>query len=104
MSSELLVSNITLWPGVASFVEFAIGISLLLAFYRVVRGPDHTDRVVVLDFMTGAIICLVLFHAIENQSSVYLAVALMLAVISFIGTVALARYLFNRSPWHKPHG
>ena len=86
----------TLWPWVSTLVEFSIGLALLLAFFRVVRGPDHVDRVVVLDFMTGTFICLVLFHAIQERSSLYLVVGLVLAVISFLGTVALARYLFNR--------
>ena len=91
-----LLLGATLWPWVPAFVEICIGGSLLLAFFRVLKGPDHTDRVIVLDFMNGSFICLVLFHAIEQRSSLYLAVALVLAVLSFLGTVALARFLFQR--------
>ncbi len=93
-----LLGASSLYPGVAVIVKFSIAAALLLAFWRLIKGPDHTDRVVVLDFITGAFICLVLFHAIEQRSALYLGVALILAVISFLGTVSLARFLTTRKP------
>ncbi|MGF1452215.1 MAG: monovalent cation/H+ antiporter complex subunit F [Opitutales bacterium] len=103
MFFDFAILAVQLWPGIDIFVELCIAVALVLGFVRVVKGPDHADRVVVLDFITGAFICLVLFHAIEQRSSLYLAVALFLAVISFLGTVALARYLFNRRRQRRPH-
>ncbi len=70
-----------------------IAIAFLLAFFRLLRGPLIADRVLALDLISGLCLATLILVALESDNSTYLNVAMALAVISFLGTVALARYL-----------
>lgn len=71
--------------------------AMALAFVRLVRGPSLADRVVALDLITviGVALCGVV--AVTSAQPVFLDVAVVLALISFVGTVAFARYLSLRN-------
>ncbi|MEX1311355.1 MAG: cation:proton antiporter [Candidatus Sulfomarinibacteraceae bacterium] len=69
---------------------------LLLGFVRLVRGPSLPDRVVALDFITAVAVAASGVWAIATGNPVFLDVAMVLALISFVGTVAFARYLERR--------
>jgi multicomponent Na+:H+ antiporter subunit F len=78
----------------ASFIALAmLGIALLLALVRLIRGPTLPDRVVALDLMTILAAGTTAVYAIAARQPVFLDVALVVALISFLGTVAFARYL-----------
>jgi len=67
--------------------------AVLLAFVRLVRGPSLPDRVVAYD-LTGVLsVGIIALAAIALDQAFLLDVAIVLAVIAFLGTVALARYL-----------
>lgn len=78
----------------------AIGLlvmAMFLAVVRLIRGPNLGDRILALDMITvlgagfiGAITVLTGF-------SLYIDIAIALALVSFLSTVALARYLFARA-------
>jgi multisubunit Na+/H+ antiporter MnhF subunit len=70
-----------------------IGLAFLLALFRLARGPGVVDRIVALDLMAGLSIGFTVLLALRYRESAYLNIALCLAFIAFIGTVALARYL-----------
>ncbi len=74
-----------------------LGLALVLAFVRLLRGPNLPDRVVALDLMTtiGVAVCGV--YAVTMDKLLYLDVAIVMALITFVGTVALARYLEEKS-------
>jgi len=68
----------------------------LFCIVRAVRGPTAPDRVVAIDALTAIIVtCLVLLGVIY-QASFYLDVALVYAFLSFLGTVAISKYLEGR--------
>jgi multicomponent Na+:H+ antiporter subunit F len=58
-----------------------------------VRGPAAADRAVAIDGMTVIAIALIVFIAYWAGRIIYLDVALVYALISFVGIIALARYL-----------
>jgi multicomponent Na+:H+ antiporter subunit F len=66
--------------------------SVVLAFIRLIKGPSLQDRVVALDFMTVAIVAFCGLAAIRYGTSAFLDVALVLALVGFLATVALARF------------
>jgi multicomponent Na+:H+ antiporter subunit F len=68
-------------------------ISLLISFWRFLKGPTCADRVLALDIMTVNGISLIVFLAFTAQRIIYLDVALVYAVLSFLGGIAVARYL-----------
>ena len=65
----------------------------LLALIRLLKGPDITDRVVALDLIAGIILAYTLFQAMVQADMNFINVSLAIAVIAFLGTVAIARYL-----------
>ena len=71
-------------------------ISLLaaaLAFVRLLVGPTIPDRAVGLDGMTIIAISIIAFVAYFSGRVIYLDVALIYGVVSFLGVVALGRYV-----------
>lgn len=70
--------------------------ALVIVFVRLVRGPTLPDRVVALDLMATLIIAISAAYSVETDQPAYLDAAIVLALITFLGTVAFAYYL-NRS-------
>lgn len=72
-----------------------IGLAMALNLWRLVRGPDATDRVLALDTLTVNAIALLVLFGIRADSSAYFEAALILAAMSFVGTAALCKYLLR---------
>ena len=70
--------------------------SVVLAFFRLVRGPTLADRVVALDMMTVLLASFCGLFAISSREPAFIDVAVVLALIGFLATVALARYAERR--------
>ncbi len=69
------------------------GSAFLLALYRFVKGPSPADRVVAFDVMTIVAITGIVLTALLEGRGVYLDVALIYALLSFLGVIVVARYL-----------
>ncbi|MCY4305587.1 MAG: monovalent cation/H+ antiporter complex subunit F [Aestuariivita sp.] len=69
-----------------------IFVTVLLAFVRLILGPSLPDRVVALDMMTVAIVSVCGLAAVQSGDSAFLDVAVVLALVGFLATVALARF------------
>ena len=67
--------------------------AVILALVRMIKGPTGADRVVALDVMTIVSISLIVYIASFLKRVIYLDVAMVYALISFIGVVSVARYL-----------
>lgn len=67
-------------------------VSVGFGFIRLVLGPSLADRVVALDMMTVAIVAFCGLAAIRSFDAAFLDVALVLALVGFLATVALARF------------
>jgi multicomponent Na+:H+ antiporter subunit F len=70
-----------------------LGVALLLALLRLIRGPQLPDRVVALDLMVMPGIGIAAACAVAFDQPVLLDVASVMALIGFLGTVAFAYYL-----------
>lgn len=68
-------------------------IAAILNVYRLIKGPDAPDRVLALDTLYINTIGLIVLLGISLGTHMYLEGALLIAVMGFIGTVALAKYL-----------
>ena len=71
----------------------AIGVSFLIAAWRLVRGPDAPDRVLAIDTLYVNAVALVVALGIAYETQTLFEAALLVAVIGFVSTVALARYV-----------
>ncbi|MDP1594352.1 MAG: K+/H+ antiporter subunit F [Gallionella sp.] len=72
-----------------------IGLAMSLNLWRLARGPDATDRVLALDTLSINAIALLVLFGIRAGSSAYFEAALILATMSFVGTVVLCKYLLR---------
>lgn len=82
---------------VAVAIAFAmLAAALLLVFVRLVRGPTTADRVVALDLAAALAVGLVALHALDAGLGELLQVATVVALLSFLGTVAFAAYVSRR--------
>ena len=70
-----------------------LAFAAVLAFIRLVRGPTLPDRVIAIDLMGVLIVCLLVVVAASTAQQAFLDVAIVIALISFVGTVAYARYV-----------
>ena len=66
---------------------------LFLAFVRLVRGPTLPDRVVALDLTATQVVGLIVVYALATHQSVLLDVAMVMALVGFLGAVAFAYYV-----------
>ncbi len=71
-------------------------VSIALTFVRMIKGPTAADRTVALDGMTIITISLIVYIAYYMNRIIYLDIAIVYALMSFIGVVAVARYLEGR--------
>ncbi|MFN2308609.1 MAG: K+/H+ antiporter subunit F [Gammaproteobacteria bacterium] len=77
-------------------VAFALmALALLLNLWRVVRGPDLPDRVLALDTLYINSIALLVLFGIHLDTAIYFEAALLIAMMGFVGTVAVAKYLLR---------
>jgi multisubunit Na+/H+ antiporter MnhF subunit len=82
---------------VATTIAFAlIAAGVLAALVRLVKGPSLADRVVATDlFLTFLVMGSAVYSAREGRG-VYLEVMLMVAVVGFLGTAMVARFIDRR--------
>ncbi|WP_101674324.1 K+/H+ antiporter subunit F [Alloalcanivorax mobilis] len=75
-------------------VGFAlIVLALLLNLYRLLRGPTLPDRALALDTMYVNAIALIVLYGIATDSKLYFEAAMLIALIGFVSTVAVAKYM-----------
>jgi multicomponent Na+:H+ antiporter subunit F len=70
-----------------------IGLAILLCFLRMLKGPTAPDRAVAVDTIATITTALLVLLGSIFERYVYLDVALVYAVLTFIGLVAIARFL-----------
>ncbi|QRQ88981.1 K+/H+ antiporter subunit F [Cupriavidus oxalaticus] len=70
-----------------------LGLAFLLTFARLLRGPSLPDRILALDTLNINAIALIVLLGISLDSAMFFEAALLIAVMGFVGTVALSKYL-----------
>jgi len=70
-----------------------LGAAAVLTLVRLARGPSVADRVVALELLGTIAIGMIAAAAVVSGASALLDVALIVALVAFLGTVAFARYI-----------
>ncbi|HWS12466.1 MAG TPA: K+/H+ antiporter subunit F [Rhodocyclaceae bacterium] len=70
---------------------------LAMAFcgFRLLRGPDLPDRILALDTLYINALALVVLMGIQFRSTAFFEAALLIALLGFVGTVAMTKYLLR---------
>ncbi len=74
-----------------------LSVSMILTFIRFVRGPRVVDRVIALDLIITIGIAFITVFSIRSGKELFLDVAMILALIAFLGTVAFSYYLEKKA-------
>jgi multicomponent K+:H+ antiporter subunit F len=83
---------------VSTLLPFAIGaltLALLLNAYRLLRGPGLADRILALDTMYINAMALLILVGIRLGTAVFFEAALVIALMGFVGTVVLAKFVIR---------
>ena len=75
------------------FALTLLPIAAVLTFIRLAKGPTLPDRVIAIDLIGVLLVCLLVVVAGVTAAQAFLDVAMVVALISFVGTVAYARYI-----------
>lgn len=67
----------------------------LFASWRVIRGPTVPDRVVALDTIGTNVVAIAVLFALASREGLFITVGLVLAIIGFISTVTVAKYVIE---------
>ena len=78
-----------------SIAMLLLGLAIALNLWRLVIGPSLPDRILALDTMYINAIALLVLFGIYQGSMLYFEAALLIAVMGFVGTVALSKYLLR---------
>ncbi len=72
-----------------------IGLSLLLNLWRLLIGPSVPDRILALDTMYINTIALIILYGMTMGTALYFEAALLIAMLGFVSTVAVCKYLLR---------
>ena len=73
-----------------------LSLSGVMVFIRFVIGPSLSDRIIALDLLITIGIGIIAIYSIVNNRPTFLDIAMILALIAFLGTVAFSYYLEKR--------
>jgi multicomponent Na+:H+ antiporter subunit F len=81
-------------PGIPFLVAMTmLALAAGLTFIRLAKGPTLPDRVIAIDLIGVVLVCVLVLMAGATAQGAFLDVAMVVALISFVGTVAYARYI-----------
>jgi len=68
-------------------------ISILIALYRIIKGPTTPDRAVALDMIGVNLISIIAIVSIVLKTKAFLEAILILGILAFISTIAISKYV-----------
>ena len=79
-----------------NFSFFFFGLAIILSFTRIILGPLTPDRVIALEMISVFVVGIILLYAMESNQWILLDVAMIVALISFLGAVTFAFFIEKR--------
>jgi multisubunit Na+/H+ antiporter MnhF subunit len=74
-----------------------LGLAAACFLYRLLRGPRLADRVIGVDGLLVVGISAIAIRAMQSESGAFLPVAVVVALVGFVGTAAVARFIEGQS-------
>lgn len=75
---------------------FVVSIALLLSLWRLLRGPTVPDRILALDTLSVTAIAELMLLGMHLKTFIYFEAALIIAMLGFVSTVLLSKYIVRR--------
>ena len=89
-----MLSSIVL-QGAMMITTALVVLALLMNVWRMIIGPTVTDRILALDTLYINSIALIILLGIYNGSALYFEGALLIAMLGFVSTAALSKYMLR---------
>ena len=89
------MTTVALLSAAILFAEGCVVLGMVLCALRLLRGPTAQDRVLALDTLWMCAMILALVLGIDHGSQIYFDAALLIALLGFVSTVALAKFLLR---------
>jgi len=87
--------NAGFFAGAVIAAQVLLGLAMLLGVYRLLQGPRAQDRVLALDTLYVNAMLLVLTFGIRSGTTLYFEAALIIGMLGFVSTAALAKFLLR---------
>ncbi len=71
----------------------ALLMALVITLFRLVRGPSSSDRIISLDLVASVVMGFILLYSVLVNKGIYFDIAIVISLISFIGTISISIYL-----------
>jgi multicomponent K+:H+ antiporter subunit F len=75
--------------------QILLGVAMVIASFRMIRGPRAQDRIVALDALYMNAMLLLLVFGMGSGRTLYFEAALVISLLGFVATVALAKFLMR---------
>jgi len=74
----------------------ALLMALLITLYRLMRGPSSSDRIIALDLVASVVMGFILLYSVLVSKEIYVDIAIVISLISFMGTISISIYLRHK--------
>lgn len=87
------LQNLHILPVFLDIAMVICSFNLLCFLYRVIKGPALADRAIAMDSCGVTVMSLIVIYSIRQGTNLYMSCALVIAILGFIGMVALSKYI-----------
>ncbi len=87
------LQNLHILPVFLDIAMIICSFNLLCFLFRVVKGPSLADRAIAMDSCGVTVMSLIVIYSIRQGTNLYMSCALVIAILGFIGMVALSKYI-----------
>lgn len=78
------------------YVVFLLVVAVFIGFVRLAKGPTIPDRVLVADTINSLVIGIIVLVSLYYANDMLIDIAIVYAMLSFLGTLAVSKYLIGR--------
>jgi multicomponent Na+:H+ antiporter subunit F len=78
------------------FSLIALSICSIVAMIRFIKGPTLPDRVTAFDLFAAIVISMIVVYSEVSENNIYLDVAILLSLITFLGSMSFAYFILKR--------
>jgi len=88
----------TIIPDVILYIAFFfLMLAMVFTLYRLLKGPTFNDQIAAMDLLASNIIGIILLYGMLIDNKMYFDIAIIIALVSFIGTIAISTYIKEKN-------
>ncbi len=92
-TDNAFLNKLTFLPICLDIAMVICAFNFLAFLFRVLRGPAVADRAVAMDSCGTAVMALIVIYSMRQGTDLYMSCVLVIAILGFIGMVALSKYI-----------